>query len=110
MRVGGLYRSVGKSRMISRNAGIWEVALNPVAVSGDVRQRVAYALDTNDAAASFNGAAVVVDTAVTIPTGITNLNYGAVNNATSQLNGWLHSLVYHDARLTNSELLRASTI
>jgi hypothetical protein len=55
---------------------------------------------------SVDGAAVVEDTGVgvTIPTGLTSLDYGMSYLQNSQLGGHIKKLIYYHARLSNSAL------
>lgn len=63
------------------------------------------AFNTNDVAASFNGAAVVPDTSATIPTNLNTLALGAAEDGSSRmLYGHIHRLRYYNVRKTNVEL------
>lgn len=59
------------------------------------------AWSTNDCAAAINGASVVTDTSVTVPT-VTQARLGS--DGTNYLSGWLQSVRYWPQRITNAEV------
>jgi hypothetical protein len=67
-------------------------------------QNASLAYKLNDFAGSYNGTNLVVDTAATIPTP-TQIEFGRVNTASSQMGGWLRRLVYVPRRMDNGELM-----
>ena len=69
----------------------------------------AFAYKTNDYALSVNGATVVADTSVSVPTGLADLRIGLDPVGTTQLKGHIRKLSYYDKRLTNAELVALST-
>jgi hypothetical protein len=70
--------------------------------------RAAYAFAANDFAGSRDGAAVVTDSAGTMPT-VDRLRLGVTVSATNQsLNGWLRRFTYYPRRLSNADLVALS--
>lgn len=65
------------------------------------RFRFAFAYAANDSAASFDGAAVVTDNSVTLPTGVPTIAVG--NNAAEDhlWDGTIHSVAYYPVRKSN---------
>lgn len=63
---------------------------------------VAYAAD--NFAFSFNGAAVLTDTAGALPVGVTMLRIGAGGDGNLLLNGHIRRIAYYPKRLANAEL------
>jgi len=57
--------------------------------------------NTNDSAAAINGAGVITDTSVTVPT-VTQARLGS--DGTNYLNGWLQSVRYWPQRIINAEV------
>ena len=74
--------------------------------------RAAFAWAANDFAGSLNGATSVVDTAGTIPTGITTLKIGDDVGTTRQSNCPFRKVYYYASRLTNAQIegMTAGTI
>lgn len=71
------------------------------------RQKLAAALKLNDFGISFDGAATSIDTSGTMPTPTRmtiGLGVGGLN-----MTGWIKSLRYYPARITNSEIERITT-
>lgn len=69
-------------------------------IAADTNYGLTGAWNTNDCAASINGAAAVTDTSATIPT-VTQARLGS--DGTNYLNGWLQSVRYWPQRITNAE-------
>jgi hypothetical protein len=53
---------------------------------------------------AINGVASTEDTAVTLPTGISQLDIGRTQNANNYLNGWMRTMQYGPQLLSNAQL------
>lgn len=78
------------------------------AVVASTQFKSASAWAANDAATSLDGAAVVTDTTVTVPTGINDLHIGREITGL-HMNGHIKKLVYYASRLPSSDLTGLST-
>jgi hypothetical protein len=85
--------------------GATQVVVNPggVVTAGPVF-RVAMALKSGRAAQSINGAAAVVTTPASLPTGLTTLQLGARHGGSEPLNGWLRRVTIFPRALSDSTL------
>jgi hypothetical protein len=71
--------------------------------------KIASTYKANDFAMSLNGGTVVTDTSGTVPT-VSRLVLGATGTVgTNPLNGWLRTLNFYNARLSNATLQSIST-
>lgn len=90
--------------------GVDQGSLGTNAFSASTVVRGAYAYKANDAAYSANGSAAVLDTTVTLPTGLNIANLGGTLSAgANRLNGWLRNIKYYNTRLSNANLQKLTT-
>lgn len=89
-------------RVIS--GGVDQANISSGAISLQSTFKLASAYKVNDFAASLNGAAAVVDTSGTIPSGQTTARLGSNVVTAGLINGYLQRITYYPRRLTNSEL------
>jgi hypothetical protein len=80
-----------------------------VVIAGSAVYKVAFAFAANNFANSLNGAAVITDTAGTMPSTIAKLFLGQNYGATQVLNGYLRRITYYPRRLSNAELQTLTT-
>lgn len=73
-----------------------------------VKAALAYAVGTNQAALSLNGAAPSTASPVAAPAGINVLRIGAIFGVT-QLGGWIQEIRYYPRRLSDAELQTLTT-
>jgi hypothetical protein len=73
------------------------------AMAQDTGSKVAISYKVNDFAQSTNGAAVGTDTSGGVPV-VNRLSIGVTSTDTNRLNGYIKSLSYYPARLTNAQL------
>jgi hypothetical protein len=72
---------------------------------GSTTSKVVYTIDSASQAATIDGASVLEDTSVTVPTGLSELWIGSYyNGANYYLNGHIKSIKYYPRRLTNAQL------
>jgi len=72
---------------------------------GSTTSKVVYTIDSASQAATIDGASVLQDTSVTVPTGLSELWIGSYyNGANYYLNGHIKSIKYYPRRLTNAQL------
>lgn len=64
----------------------------------------AIAYKTDDTALCVAGGTVAVDTSVTVPTALTQINIGARNSSLDPVNGHIRAIAYYNTRLTNTQL------
>ena len=72
-------------------------------VNGRLNKK-ALAYRVNDFAASLNGAAPIVDTSGSVPTGLTTMRIGSFLGASQFCSGWISRLAYYPTRLSNTTL------
>lgn len=84
-------------------ANVTTAAVTPTAVF-----RVAGVYAANDFAICTNGGTVGTDSAGDVPT-VSQLNLGAINGGTNQLNGHIRRITYWRTRRTNAELQTITT-
>jgi hypothetical protein len=90
--------------LVSTTVGT-QANVNLGAVTTNTFNKIAMAYKTNDTAGSLNGAAVVTDTSVILPTGLDTLQIGQDGSAaTTMLNGTIKQISYYPQRLPNSQL------
>jgi len=73
-----------------------------------VKAALAYAVGTNQAALSVNGAAPSTASPAASPTGVNTLRIGAIFGVT-QLGGWIQEIRYYPRRLSDAELQTLTT-
>jgi len=88
--------------------GATQANLTASAVTPTTAFKVAGAYKANDFALCSNGGAVGTDTSGAVPT-VTQLSIGAINGATSPLNGHIRRITYWPTRLANAELQAITT-
>ena len=72
---------------------------------GEDVSKIGYTLSSASQAASKDGATVIEDTTLTMPTGLTTLYLGSYyNGAAYKVNGHIKSIKYYPRRLTNAQL------
>jgi len=91
----------GRNFVTTNNVG--QGNMDGAAVSTGTPVKISFAYKTNDCAASQDGAAVAVDTSVTLPTTIDRAHFG-VQVSTGFLNGYLSKIAYYPSRLPNAQL------
>ena len=84
--------------------GVDQANISAGAISLQSTFKLASAYKVNDFAASLNGAAAVVDTSGTIPSGQTTARLGSNVVTAGLINGYLQRITYYPRRLTNAEL------
>jgi hypothetical protein len=89
-------------RVIS--GGVDQANISSGVISLQSTFKLASAYKVNDFAASLNGAAAVVDTSGTIPSGQTTARLGSNVVTAGLINGYLQRITYYPRRLTNAEL------
>lgn len=87
------------------------VSHSPTYTTG-ARRKQAGAYAVNNAASSVDGTGTVVDTSVTLPTGINTLAIGvyASYGSNQQINGHIKRITYYPRRLSNAELQTLTTL
>ena len=88
--------------------GATQANLTASAVTPTTAFKVAGAYKANDFALCSNGGAVGTDTSGAVPA-VTQLSIGAINGATSPLNGHIRRITYWPTRLANAELQAITT-
>jgi len=98
----------GASRTINAQvavSGVPQAALTtPVAIPDSTRVKIAFSWGANAFRVSFNGGAIIEDTAGDVPTGLTTLRIGASNGALNQWRGHIRHLAYFPRALTAAQL------
>lgn len=72
--------------------------------------KIAFAYDTDDAAASFDGGTVTTDTTVTLPSGTPAIALGSNLFSNYHFNGVIQSLAYFDTRQSDGSLVELASI
>jgi hypothetical protein len=102
----GLYTSAANQIAEIRQGGASQANLTVEAgagVNGRLNKK-ALAYRVNDFAASLNGAAPIVDTSGSLPTGLTTMRIGTFLGASQFCNGWIRRIAYYPTRLPNATL------
>lgn len=83
---------------------------NPIlaALAANAINKLAMRIAPNNVGVSVNGAAVVADTSVTLPT-VDRLSIGMNGVSGQQFNGWIRKITYSPSPMSDSELVSAST-
>ena len=103
---------VPEIRCTSKVAGVAQADLVLTgAIAVNTRYDVAHSLAANDFAATKNGGTVVTDTTGSMPPGMDNLSIGKSSSSESvlRLNGWLRSLAFWPAALSDAQIQAIST-
>lgn len=90
------------------DGGTGQASIDAGAWANATEQKSAAAWAANDFAISVDGAAVVTDAAGTLPA-VTTLRVGMNHTPAERLNGHIPRLVYYPSRLSNADLVSAST-
>lgn len=104
----GVYRDNALSYMISSSAGTDYTNASAGAWSSDTESKIALGYKVNDFAVSADGAAVVTDTTVTLPIGITTLYIGS-DSSSNAFYGIISDLTYYPTRKTDAQLVTLTT-
>jgi hypothetical protein len=97
----------GATEFYSRAASVSDGIITLTA-SAPYFAKIATGQKLNDFAGTLNGAAVVTDNSVAMPTGINRLDFG-LDHVSNRMNGHIASLRYYPTRLTNAKLQELST-
>lgn len=81
--------------------GVDQAIVGAGTIAANTSYRLAGTWNTNDCAASLNGAAPVLDTSATIPA-VTQMRLGS--DGTNYLNGHIEAVEYYDQRLLGASL------
>lgn len=103
--------TTGKAAMVSASGGVFDGSASSVASLADgVFSTAAGAYSSAGLVISKDGAAVVTDSSITFPSGLTRLDIGGDHSGTNHFgSGWISSLSYYPTRLPDSYLRTLST-
>lgn len=99
--------SAGNNLSIFVGSGASSQFSNVSALTSNEFRKFASALKT-DGAYAIGGSIIATDGTVTIPASVTQLNIGQSYSG-NRINGWIKSIRYYPARITNLELVRITT-
>jgi hypothetical protein len=102
--------STGVPRVTVSDGGASQAIMNGSAITLGNTVKAAFRVKANDFAVSYNGGAVVTDTAGTMPSPDRLYIGVGGTGAVSFANGWIESIVAYPTAMTNAKLVELSTI
>lgn len=107
-RIQDIQNSTTNSMINTLVGGVSQAALNCPLADSSATNKTAGAYAVNDFAAAANGGTIQTDSSGTIPT-MTQLNLAGNVSTAGSLSGILQTFIYYPARLSNANLVMAST-